>query len=208
MSASDGQLPAQASGAAATGGGLAWLPDWLSPRDQERRGRGEQRLIESVILVLVGVVLAVATVHDLVREVGIGDRLHADLISWVRYTKPYFGANNPKYTYHNPLIEQNVTTYTTRDVVCANTADVKPQGTVLVCLIFTGPVRDGYRRAKGGYYLIAAGKDVHEPVLDKPIYSYGCFGSALSEPTPEGKRICDLAKGPPGAPDIPLIKGS
>ena len=195
-----GQAPAGARG----DGLFARLPSWLAPRDSERRGRGEQRLIESFILIVVALVLAVATIHDLLREVEIGDRLHADLISWVRYTDPYF--HDAYGTYHNPLIEQNATTFTTRDVVCANTADVKPEGTVQVCLIFKGPVRNGYRRAVGGYYLYAAGKDIHEPVLDLPQYSFGCFGAAQSELRPNGKPNCAMAS-PPKVYDPPLVGG-
>lgn len=205
MSTVDGQLEGRPPAAASRAEGLfGRLPAWLSPRDQERRGRGEQRLVEGFILVVVAIVLAVATVHDLLREIEIGDRLHADLVSWVSYTKPYF--HDAYGTYHNPLIEQNVTTYTTRDVVCANTADIKPAGSVQVCLIFKGPVRAGHRRAVGGYYLYAAGTDIHEPVLDRPQYSFGCFGSATSEVTPKGQRICAMAS-PPKVYDPPLVGG-
>ncbi|MDE3069521.1 MAG: hypothetical protein KGJ43_02205 [Acidobacteriota bacterium] len=167
----------------------ARLPRWLRPLSGERRGRGEQRLVESFALALAGLVLAVATVHDLVREVHIGQRLDADLASWKALT----GASY----YHNPLIEQDVKHYTTRDIVCANTVKVKPKGSVQVCFVFTGPVIHGRRAAHGGYYLIAAGTDVHEPVINLPRYAYGCFGTAVTE------QLCEATR-PPGGPDAPL----
>jgi hypothetical protein len=167
-------------------GGRLRLPPWLAPRDEERRGRGEQRLVETLVLVLVGLVLAVATIHDLSRSVGIGDRLASDLETW----RAIEGVK-----YHNPLIEQDIKTYTTRDIVCANRAEGKPEGTVQVCLVFTGPVLHGDRRAAhGGWYLVAAGKDEHEPVLNYREYRYGCFGTAIAE------DACAWTKPPPGAP--------
>jgi hypothetical protein len=168
------------------------LPEWLRPRSEERRGRGELRIVETFVLVVAGLVLLGATFHDLVREVHIGSRLSADLASWKKITGSY---------YHNPLIEQDIKTYTTRDIVCANTEKGKPEGKVQICLIFTAPVHDGWRPARGGYYLIAKGTDVHEPVLNKSQYAYGCFGSATAE------HIC-LATPPPGEPDRPLLGGA
>jgi hypothetical protein len=155
------------------------LPGWLAPRDDERRGRGEQRLIETFALVLVGIVLAVATVHDVARQVHIGTRLTADLKSWEAVVGSRYFLEAGKY--HNPLIEQDVKTYTTRDIVCANTAEGKPEGHVQVCLVFTGPVHGERRHARGGYYVVAEGKDEHKPVINLPRYSYGCFGSAVAE---------------------------
>jgi len=174
------------------GGLLARLPPSLRPLDREQSTAGRLRRFESALLVVAAVVLAVATINDLVREIGIGIRLHADLVSWERITG---------HRYHNPLIEQDVKHYTTKDTVCANTENVKPQGTVQVCLVFVGPVRNGLRRAVGGWYLEARGTDVHEPVLNRYQYRYGCFGRAASE------HLCGLAAGPPGAPDKPLLGG-
>jgi hypothetical protein len=144
----------------------------LGPRREERRGRGELRFIESAVLLLIGVVLVVATVNDVGHQVHVGRRLTADLRSWVVYTGVGF---------HNPFIEQDIKTYTTRDVVCADVTKAKPEHRPEVCLIFTGPVKAGQRTALGGYYLMAEGTDVHEPVLDRYQYRYGCFGSAIAE---------------------------
>jgi|GEM_PF-556960 len=167
------------------------LPGPLAPLDEEPpRSRRRIRRFEAALLVVAAIGLSVATLHDLVREVNLGLRLHADLVSWEHIT----GAR-----YHNPLIEQDVKHYTAKDTVCANTEDVKPQGSILVCLIFVGPVRHGLRKAVGGYYLIAAGTDVHEPVLNDYEFRYGCFGRAQRE------GLCGLSTPPPGAPDRPLV---
>jgi hypothetical protein len=166
------------------------LRDLLGPRREERRGRGELRLVESAVLVLVGLVLLVATVNDVHRQVRIGNRLDADLESWRALTGVAF---------HNPFIEQDIHKYSTRDVVCADLTIGKPEGKPQACLIFTGPVRAGRRQARGGFYLVAKGTDIHEPVLDRPQYRYACFGSAVSE------HLCALAKPPPGVPTRPLV---
>ncbi len=171
----------------------ARIRELLGPREHERRGRGELRFIESAVLVLVGLVLVVAVFHDIGRQVKIGRRLAADLESWRAITGVPF---------HNPFIEQDIKTYTTRDVVCADTTKGKPEGKPQVCLIFTGPVAHGRRAAHGGFYLLARGTDVHEPVLDRPEYRYACFGSAV------GERLCGIATPPAGLPNKPLLGGA
>ena len=171
----------------------ARLRDLLGPRDKERRGRGELRFIETAVLVLVAIVLLVATVNDDHRAVRIGNRLAADLESWRAYTGVAF---------HNPFIEQDIKTYTTRDVVCADETIGKPAGKPQACLIFTGPVQHGRRVARGGFYLLARGTDVHQPVLDHPQYRYACFGSAIAE------HLCGIPTPPPGLPNRPLVGGA
>ncbi len=170
---------------------VAGWRQWLRPRSDERLGRGEVRLIETVVLVLVGVFLAVATIHDVARQVPMGERLSADLESW----RAIVGV-----PYHNPLIEQDVKHYTTRDIVCADLEIGKPLGEPQVCLIFTGPVRDRRRVAYGGFHLLAEGTDVHEPVLDVPKYRYACWGTAVAE------GLCE-AKAPPRFPTKPYVDG-
>ncbi len=44
------------------------LPAALRPRSSELPGRGELRLVETAVLLLVGLLLAVATVNDVVRQ--------------------------------------------------------------------------------------------------------------------------------------------
>jgi hypothetical protein len=173
-----------------TAGRAGRLRELLGPRREERRGRGELRFVETAVLLLIGVVLAVATVNDVGRQVHVGRRLAADLASW----KEDIGVQS-----HNPFIEQDVRTYSTRDVVCANMTKGKPLHKTQVCLIFTGPVNNGRRTAKGGFYLLAEGADVHEPVLDRPMYRFACFGSAIAE------HLCGLSKPPPVVSTTPRL---
>ena len=55
-----------------------------APPHEERRGRGDLRRVESTLLVLAFLLLAVATVNDLVREIHVNERLTVDLRSGVR----------------------------------------------------------------------------------------------------------------------------
>jgi len=159
--------------------GSLWarLPEPLQPRQTERRGRGELRLIEATLLVLAFLLLAVAVVNDVVRETHVNQRLTADLRSWRALTG--------HYRYHNISDEQDLTNHTTRDVLCGNTQPGPPGAWPQICLIMTGPIRrDGTRASHGGFYL-----PPYKP--DLAANRYACFGSALREdlcrlPTPLG----------------------
>jgi hypothetical protein len=166
------------------GGRWARLPERLRPRRQERRGRGDLRRVESTLLALAFTVLAMATVNDVVRQVHINERQTAGLRTWRRVT-----GND----YQNISIEQDLTGYSAREVLCGNT-DPGPPGTMpQVCLIVTGPMVHGLRAAKGGFYL--------PPYFpDKRENRYACFGTAV------GEDLCGLQT-PPGAPDTPLTGG-
>jgi hypothetical protein len=166
------------------GGGWERLPERLRPRTHERRGRGEQRLVESTLLVLAFLVLAVAVVNDVVRQVHVNERLTVDLRTWQTIT-----GNMLK----NISIEQDLTHHTTRDVLCGNTGAGPPGTQPQACLILTGPTVQGLRAAKGGFYLPPYFQDKH-------ANRYACFGTAVSE------KLCGLPT-PPGAPDEPLTGG-
>jgi hypothetical protein len=176
------------SGAApGIGQGGRWerLPERLRPRESERRGRGDLRRVESTLLVLAFVVLAVAVVNDVVEQVHVNERRTADLRTWRAVTG--------HETYKNISIEQDLKHHTTRDVLCGNTSPAPPGTTPQVCLIMTGPTVHGRRAARGGFYL--------PPYFpDKRENRYACFGTAVSE------ELCGLPT-PPGAPDEPLTGG-
>jgi hypothetical protein len=160
------------------------LPERLRPRDTERRGRGDLRRVESTLLVLAFLLLASATVYDVVRQVHVNERLSVDLRTWRTIT-----GNNLK----NISIEQDLTHYTTRDVLCGNLGAGPPGTQPQVCLILTGPTAHGMRAANGGFYL--------PPYFqDKRADRYGCWGTAARE------NLCGLST-PPGAPDEPLTNG-
>jgi hypothetical protein len=126
----------------------------------------QRRLIETTILGLIGVLLAVATVNDVVRQTHTSQRLTADLNTWRTYTG---------HAYHNLAIEQDLKgTGSTREVVCGNTSPGGPKTHTQLCLIMRGPVVQGRRAVYGGYYL--------PPHLLDDVRSarYACFGEAKS----------------------------
>ena len=150
---------------------FARLPERLRPREREPdgRGAGEVRLVETTILVLVGLVLAVATVNDLVRQTAVNHRLIADIHTWRHYTG---------HDFHNVGVDQQLLGPSSkREVVCGNDVPGPPKERVQVCLVVQGPVRGGVRRVVAGWYLPAHTED------DVRSRRYGCFG-------PDGARFC------------------
>ncbi len=171
------------------GGCWERLPERLRPREHERRGRGDRRRVESALLVLAFLVLAVAVVNDVVLQVHVSERLTVDLRTW----RAVVGSDYPHPARHDISIEQDLTHHTTRDVLCGNTGEAPPGTQPQVCLIMTGPTVRGLRAAKGGFYLPPYFQDKRES-------RYACFGTAVSE------ELCGLPT-PPGAPDEPLTNG-
>ena len=142
------------------------LPEPLRPLDHERKGTGSLRLVETTLLLFAGLLLAVATVNDLVRQTHVNQRLIADLATWRAYTH---------HDYHNISVNQELLGIAThRDVVCGNTTPGPPKERVQVCLVLTGPTRGGRRSVAGGWFLPAHTEaDVRE-------LRYGCFGSVTA----------------------------
>jgi hypothetical protein len=122
------------------------------------------RLIETTLLVLVGVLLAVATANDVARQTRVNHRLIADLRTWRAYTG---------HEYHNLSIEQELLgpTSSRREVICGNTSPGAPKARTQLCLAIWGPVVDGRRTVHGGWYLPAKAEDLR-------ARRYGCFGPA------------------------------
>jgi hypothetical protein len=140
-----------------------FLPPRLRPRDVEQRGRGDLRLVETLVLVLVGVVLATATINDLVRQAGINHRLVADLATWRHYTG---------HDYHNISVDQETFgAASMREVLCGNTSPGAPKTRTQICLTIWGPVVNGMRAVHGGWYLPAYVEN------DVASERYGCFGA-------------------------------
>jgi hypothetical protein len=141
---------------------MSWAPAWLHPRTVELPGR-RLWLIETAVLVLVGAVLAVATVNDLGREVDINHRLIADLRTWRHYTD---------HDYLNIAIDQETLGLGSgREVLCGNTSAGPPGAKTQICLAIWGPVVNGLRAVHGGWYLAPYHPDI-------PANRYGCFGDA------------------------------
>jgi hypothetical protein len=137
----------------------------MSGRARDRRA--DSWLIETTVLGLIGLLLAVGTVHDVVRQVHTNHRLVVDLASW----RAYSGRD-----YRNLSIEQDVKNPgSTREVVCGNTSPGAPKERQQLCLILTGPVVHGRRAVGGGYYLPPL------TVVDRRSARYACFGAAKSQ---------------------------
>jgi len=140
--------------------------DTASEQVREARPEsGDLRAVETTILLLVALLLAIATVNDVVRQTHVNHRLIADLATWRSYTG---------HPYHNLSVSQDYTEHFTREVVCGNTSPGEPKQRVQLCLVMTGPIVHGRRHVSGGWYLPAR-------VENQPSYRYGCFGSAPAE---------------------------
>jgi hypothetical protein len=143
--------------------GFGFLPPRLRPRESELPGSGRMRLIETTLLVLLGLLLAVATLNDVVRQTHVNDRLIADLATWRGYTG---------HPYHNISIEQELFGPASgHEVVCGNTRPGAPKARTQLCLVVYGPIHGGRRTVHGGWYLPPKVEDVR---ADR----YGCFGEA------------------------------
>jgi hypothetical protein len=175
----------QRAAAPAPGGGWMWLPEWARPRTSERRGAGSLRLAETTLLVLFGLLLAVATAHDVAQQAHVNHRLIADLRTWRAVTG---------HDYKDIGVEQDYKQHSTRETACGNVAPGAPKARTQICLRLAGPVAGGYREVTGGYYL--------PPYLeeDQARRRYGCFGSAAQTKT------CPHDVAPPGAPPAPPLR--
>jgi hypothetical protein len=152
---------ATAGGGERSSGAFAWLGRAASQAGAKR----PRWLIEVAVLLLAGILLATATVNDVVRQVHVNHRLDADLRTWRAYTH---------HDYHSLSVSQDVHGLSTREVVCGNTSPGTPKERIQLCLQITGPVRDGRRTVSGGWYLPARAEDLAR-------YRYACFGPAVSE---------------------------
>ncbi len=111
-----------------------------------RRDTGTVRAIETTVLVIVGVILAVATVNDVGRQVQINHRLIADLRTWRQYTG---------HDYRNISIDsETLGLDSEREILCGNTTPGPPGARTQVCLAIWGPIRK--RRAHRSRRLVPA----------------------------------------------------
>lgn len=162
-----------------------WVRLHASPRESERRGLGSLRLAETTLLILFALLLAVATVNDVVQQTHVNHRLIADLATWRAYTG---------HDYHNVGVEQDIKEHSTRDTVCGNTSPGGPQERTQICLRMSGPVVAGRRKVTGGYYLPPRSED-------EASLRYGCFGSAVD------RTVCPRDVAPAGAPQASARTG-
>jgi hypothetical protein len=145
--------------------GWEWLPEPLRPRRVELPGSGTQRLVETTLLVLIGVLLATATINDVVRQTHVNHRLIADLATWRAYTG---------HAYRDLSVdEQLLGAASDREIVCGNTSPGAPKSKTQICLMIGGPVRGGRRTIEGGWYLPPRSED-------ERAERYGCFGEGAA----------------------------
>lgn len=148
------------------------LPARLRPRSIELPGSGRMRLVETTVLVLAGVLLAIATVNDVARQTKVNHRLIADLRTWRSYTGHDY--HNLAVEQDNRAVAQDVAGLSTREVVCGNTTPGAPKERVQLCLVITGPVVQGRRTVRSGWYLPPKVEDLRG-------YRYGCFGPSTPD---------------------------
>lgn len=127
------------------------------------------RLVETTLLVLLGVLLAAAIVNDVARQTHVNARLITDLRTWRAYTRHDFHDLSIEQTLYGEAGER-----AQRDVVCGNTRAGPPKTHVQICLAIWGPTVDGRRTVQGGWYLPPRTEE------DLRRHRYGCFGVATA----------------------------
>jgi hypothetical protein len=127
-------------------------------RGAKREG-GDLRAVETTILLLVALLLAIATVNDVSRQVQVSEGLVEDENTWRAYTH---------HDYRNVVLDSE---HFPLHVVCGNTSPGEPKQRIQLCLVITRPGAHGKRQVSGGWYLPAH-------VEDAASLRYACFGSA------------------------------
>ena len=162
----------------------ARLPEWARPREEEKRGLGSLRLAETTILIIFGVLLAVATIDDVAQQTKVNHRLIADMHTWRVAT----GRD-----YHNLIVSQDLQGHTTRDTVCGNVTPGQPKERTQVCVTLVGPQVKSERTITGGFYLPPMSENT-------PSKRYACFGAAVAV------EACGLKTPPAGSPPAPPVR--
>lgn len=151
------------------------LPRWAAPRaqgDRDPAGR-DVRAIETTIMVLIGLLLAVAVTYDVVLQVRLNTRETADRATWRAYEH---------VSYVKTRLDVRTLEHGTTDFVCRSTSTVATQiaHQVRQCLMISGPTVNDRRQIDGGYYLAPKASD-------RFLYRYGCFG------LPAERKLCGAA---------------
>jgi len=151
------------------------LPAWAAhgPQGERDPASRDVRAIETTIMVLLGLLLAVAVIYDVAHQVRLNTRETADRASWRAYEH---------VTDVKTRLDVRVPLRGTTDYVCRSTSTVPAVALhqVRLCLQFTGPIVNDRRRVDGGYYLAPHASD-------RAAYRYGCFGA------PAQSALCEAA---------------
>jgi len=116
------------------------------------------RRIELIVLIAIGALLLAAVIDDVVRQVGIDDRVLIDKRTYSRY----FPTAVSKHIFVNPGKRS------TLDVACAHLPGAPDRG----CLMLAGPSRALPRQVLGSYRLPRKHPDKHR-------FRYSCTGLAV-----------------------------
>ena len=145
------------------GGIVGRLPAWLAPREHDSAGRRTWR-VETVALVLVGLLLAVAAINDISWSVNASAQLVADQSTWRHYTgRDYYNVSA------GALVVGR-----SPDISCANSSPGPPGERTQICLLIDGPIVHGLRTVVGGWRLPARTGDF-------PAKRYSCFGEGATK---------------------------
>ncbi|HEX2702317.1 MAG TPA: hypothetical protein VHM72_02660 [Solirubrobacteraceae bacterium] len=139
------------------------LPAWLAPRAEDSPKRRLWR-VETIALIIVGLVLAVAAINDVFYSVHASARLVADQNTWRHYThRDYFNVSA------GPLVVGM-----SEDLSCANATPAPPGERTQICILLDGPVVNGLRSVVGGWRLPARTGDF-------PAARYDCYGAGAAK---------------------------
>jgi len=139
------------------------LPAWLAPREHDCTGRRVWR-VETVALILVGLLLAVAAINDIFYSVNAAAQLVADQTTWRHYTgRDYYNVSA------GALVVGRAP-----DISCANSAPGPPGERTQICLLIDGTIVHGLRSVVGGWRLPARTGDF-------PAKRYDCFGEGAAK---------------------------
>jgi hypothetical protein len=153
----------------------AWLRWLLRRSDANADGPSNQdlRLIETAVLLVAGLVLAVATVNDIGRSVHITERIKLD-----QHTYRYVMHTQRGVVTSIRKVSVTPGSTTKIDVACSPPAG-GPRGSS--CLVIGGPARgvgaQHLRTVEGGYRLLPGSRNLY-------VARYGCFGVSARQ------RLC------------------
>jgi hypothetical protein len=138
------------------------LPAWLAPREHDSTGRRVWR-VETVALILVGLLLAVAAINDIFWSVNSSAQFVADQSTWRHYTgRDYYNVSA------GALVVGR-----SPDISCANSTPGPPGERTQICLLIDGAIVHGRRSVVGGWRLPARTGDF-------PAERYDCFGEGAT----------------------------
>jgi hypothetical protein len=139
------------------------LPPGLAPREHDAPNRRLWR-VETLVLLLVGAVIAVASFNDIGWTVDYTGRLVADQVTWRHYTQrdtPSVGVG--------PLVVGQP-----EDTACGDATPGPPEERTQICVLLDGPVVHGLRTVIGGWRLAARADNI-------PVARYDCYGAGATK---------------------------